>query len=273
MLGFDAQIRGPSLRQDFVAAIATLGAVAAGVALFEAALFPGLLIGAAAALAPRFLPDHRPKLRQGLRPPFDSTARRPISPAARQPVGKTPLAASAGFAVKPALAKTLTFRIVATTIEFTAHYVVIGELGAAAGLSAFGLVFGPVFYFVHEAAWDYLDPPVGRKAGLPGGAIALPAYPPLRPDTNAPAAGWNGIIVRRPLAKTLTFHTIATTVDFTAHLVVVGDLATATALSAFNFVAGPFVYLGHEMIWDHFGSSNARAAAPPAPTILSPAPG
>ena len=37
--------------------------------------------------------------------------------------------------------------------------------------------------------------------------------------------------------------------DFTANYVVVGDLATAVGLSAFAFVVGPFVYLGHEKLW------------------------
>jgi hypothetical protein len=35
--------------------------------------------------------------------------------------------------------------------------------------------------------------------------------------------------------------------DFTTNYVVVGDLATAATLSAFGFVVGPFIYLGHEM--------------------------
>jgi hypothetical protein len=33
----------------------------------------------------------------------------------------------------------------------------------------------------------------------------------------------------------------------------VGDVATAEGLSAFGFVLGPFVYLGHEKAWDYFG--------------------
>ena len=40
--------------------------------------------------------------------------------------------------------------------------------------------------------------------------------------------------------------------DFTTIYVVVGDLATAAGLSAFGFVVGPFVYIGHEKAWDYF---------------------
>ena len=42
--------------------------------------------------------------------------------------------------------------------------------------------------------------------------------------------------------------------DFTINFVVVGDVATAVGLSAFGFVLGPFVYLGHEKAWDYLSS-------------------
>src|SRR5262249_36209604 len=84
-----------------------------------------------------------------------------------------PAAAPAGFGIKQAIAKTITFRIIVTTLDFTTNYVVIGELATAAGLSTFNLVAGPVFYFVPRAAWDLFRsprsrrPPPGRK-GVPG---------------------------------------------------------------------------------------------------------
>ena len=55
----------------------TLGlAAVAGVALIEAALIPGLVIGGAAVLAPAYLP----KLRRSLKPAFDAmTGQRPLS--------------------------------------------------------------------------------------------------------------------------------------------------------------------------------------------------
>jgi uncharacterized membrane protein len=62
----------------------------------------------------------------------------------------------------------------------------------------------------------------------------------------------------RALAKTITFRTLATAMDFTATFVVVGDVATAATLSAFGFVLGPFVYFGHEKAWDCCGSRRAR---------------
>jgi Protein of unknown function (DUF5132) len=56
---------------DFVAEVATIGVVAAGVAIVEVALLPGVVIGVAAALAPRFLP----KMSTRLKPLFNSTVR------------------------------------------------------------------------------------------------------------------------------------------------------------------------------------------------------
>ena len=56
---------------DFVAEVATIGVVAVGVAVVEAALLPGVIIGVAAALAPKFLP----KMNARLKPLFNSTVR------------------------------------------------------------------------------------------------------------------------------------------------------------------------------------------------------
>jgi uncharacterized membrane protein len=81
----------------------------------------------------------------------------------------------------------------------------------------------------------------------------------LRPDVKAPLAGREGITINRALAKTITFRTIATMTDFTTNYVVVGDLATSATLSAFGFVVGPFIYLGHEMAWDYYGSPRKGA--------------
>src|SRR5271154_5374742 len=78
--------------QDFVTAAATIGVVAAGVALFEVALIPGMVIGGAAVLAPKYLP----KLRRRMQPLFNAAVRRRIDPAAPppgRPEVKAPMAA------------------------------------------------------------------------------------------------------------------------------------------------------------------------------------
>ncbi len=58
-------------RDTALATAATVGVVAVGVIIFEAALLPGLILGAAAALAPEYLP----KIGSALNPLFRSTAR------------------------------------------------------------------------------------------------------------------------------------------------------------------------------------------------------
>jgi uncharacterized membrane protein len=216
--------------------------VLAGIALFEVALIPGIAIGGAAVLAPKVLP----MLRRRLQP--NSMVRRRTEPALplSGPVDVERVrTAPDGLKIKQVVAKTITFRVIVTTLDFTTNYVVIGELATAAGLSAFALVVGPLFYLVHEGAWNYWGPS--------GPAVELPSfqYP----------SGRGAFTLSRALAKTITFRTIATAMDFTANYLTVGDLATATGLSAFGFVVGPFVYLGHEIAWD----SATRPV--PAPTL------
>jgi uncharacterized membrane protein len=77
----------------------------------------------------------------------------------------------------------------------------------------------------------------------------------------------------RALAKTVTFRTIATVIDFTTLYVVTQDMATAVGLSAFAFVVGPFVYIGHEKLWDYYGGGSAKNTSDdPEPVKLLPAP-
>ena len=236
--------------------------VLAGIALLEVALIPGLAIGGAAVLVPNYLQKRRRRPRPGLKTVSRQTE--PAIPASNRPDVQGALAAPAGLRIKQAIAKTVTFRVIVTTLDFTTNYVVIGELATAAGLSGFALVAGPLFYLAHETAWNYFRPSEA--------AVELPGLLPHRPDPEASLAGQGAITISRALAKTITFRTIATAMDFTANYVVVGELATALGLSAFGFVVGPFVYLGHEMAWDYYGSPRERPLDLPRPTKLLPAP-
>ncbi len=72
---------------DFVTVAATIGVIAAGVALFEVALIPGMAIGAAAVLAPKYVPKLRRRLRPSSklnRPPADRTRACRTGPTGRQ---------------------------------------------------------------------------------------------------------------------------------------------------------------------------------------------
>jgi uncharacterized membrane protein len=248
--------------QDLVATAATIGAVAAGVALFEVALIPGLVIGGAAVLAPRYLPG----LGKRLRPQINAHARPLAEPAARTPdrsQAEGLLALPAGLQIGRAVAKTITFRVIVTTLDFSSNYLVIGELGTAAGLSGFALVVGPIFYFVHETAWNALGHSIERKVGPSQAAVEIPIRLSFDRRALGNASGFRAITMSRALAKTITFRTLATAMDFTATFVVVGDVATAATLSAFGFVLGPFVYFGHEKAWDYYSSRRAREKTRP----------
>ena len=219
--------------------------VLAGVALFEVALIPAIAIGGAAILAPTYLRSRRRRVE----PIADGIARPPVEPPATEPRRqeiKAQLPILQRLAVGPALAKTITFRVVVTAIDFTSNYVVIGSLATAAGLSTLALAIGPAVYFAHETAWNYF--------ATPGTDVALP----------------QGFVISRRLAKTITFRMIATVGDFTTLYLGTGDLATAALLTAFGFVVGPFVYLGHEMAWDYFTAPRQRRVEPPRTANLVP---
>jgi uncharacterized membrane protein len=245
---------------DLATTVATVGVIAAGVALLEAALVPGVLIGGAIVLAPRLVPR---KLGASFREPLSFLRRMtgaPASPPPRQSTALVVAPAPAADRSRPnwspvttAVIKTITFRVIVTTLDFTTNFVVLGELGTAAGLSAFSLVVGPVFFFVHETAWTYLGPAIKETSGLLGAAIEVPLPAWIRAIGKEPSATPGAFTISRALAKTITFRAFATTMDFTVNYVVTGDVATAALLSATGFVLGPFVYLGHEMAWDRYG--------------------
>ena len=216
-----------------------LSALAAA-ALFEAVLIPGIVIGSAALLAPKFLPRLRPAVS-----PIASRRIEPQAPLPDQLEVERPPAFPTGLAVKRTLVKTITFRTIATSLDFTTNYVVLGELATTAGLSTVALVVGPLLYFMHETAWNYYS----------GSAEASVDLPAPRPDTKADQQGFT---ISRALAKTITFRTIGTAIDFTTNYVVVADIATAAGLSAFGFVVGPFVYFSHERAWDSFSTRGER---------------
>jgi uncharacterized membrane protein len=230
-------------------------AVVAGAAVLEAALIPGLIIGGAVWLAPRILSNRRGKAdkpRANLLPIGTTQA------SSRQRSSEQPSQLMAKSQLGRTIAKTITFRLIVTTLDFTTNYIVIGELATAAGLSTFNLIAGPLFYFGHEAVWNYLGPAETHD----GVRVQLPTP---NPDETA----W--LTISPALAKTITYRTIATVVDFTTNYVVVGSVAEATILSATGFFLGPFVYYGHEKAWEYFGGDTAEKTAHTKEIALLPA--
>jgi uncharacterized membrane protein len=79
------------------------------------------------------------------------------------------------FTISRALAKTITFRVIASTMDFATNYLVVRDVGSALILSASGFILGPFVYFGHERAWEYFTRPRG-DADPP----ALPLLPAPR---------------------------------------------------------------------------------------------
>jgi uncharacterized membrane protein len=249
--------------KSLVNTAATIGVIAAGVALLDLALIPGMVIGGVAVLAPNLLP----KLGRRLRPMLRATLQPRTEPRVAGPAtapGTALMAAPNRFTVRQAIAKTITFRVIVTSLDFTVNYVVLGEFATAAGLSAFALVVGPLFYLAHETVWNHFGDANKR--------VDLTIFV-RRSDADEQPASHRAQTISRALAKTITFRTIATTMDFAVNFVVVGELATAAALSASGFILGPFVYFGHEWAWDRYGSPAETAVELEAPLALLPAPG
>ncbi len=245
---------------NFASIATAVGAVAVGAALFEAALIPGIVIGAAALLAPDMTSKALPKLGRGVLSLF----RRPVvaskpASAARQ-AAEAPLPPAAllpRLQVGQALAKTISFRIIIATLDFGWNYIVLGELVTAAGLSALNLVVGPFFYFLHEAIWNYYSARDGQA--VQEGAATIVIVPS---DDAAPVVQVGKLRVSRALAKTVVYETMGATAEFTVNLLVVGDVVTAAIITAPLVVFGPFIYYGHEKAWDWF-AARAKQTEPP----------
>jgi uncharacterized membrane protein len=233
------------------------------VAIVEAALIPGLLIGGAAMLAPRLLPRD---ILNGLGGKQRRTVPAPPAPAA--PFAKAPASAEpASFDTWRAVVKTLTYRVMVTTVDFGANYVVIGELATAAGLSSLSLVAGPIAYFAHEAAWHYCGP------------VSAQHLNPLKATVHAAVRGtaegeekgqtrFGNLKVSRALAKTATYEVVTGVSEFSVNYLFVRDLAAAAGLTAFSVVISPFVYYVHEKAWDYYDATKAGSPAAPAPKLL-----
>jgi uncharacterized membrane protein len=248
-----------------VGTVAALGAVAAGAAIVEAALIPGLLIGGAAVLAPRLLPrdmlsalgDRR---RRAAPPPVPAPSAPTAHSAEPQASGEP-----ASFDTWHAVVKTFTYRVMVTTVDFGANYFVIGELATAAGLSSLSLVAGPIAYFAHEAAWHYYGPASARHPNPLEAAVHVPILGAAEGEENG-RARFAGVKVSRAFAKTITYEVVTAVSEFSANYLFVRDLAAAAGLTAFSVVIAPFVYYVHEKAWDYYDATKARSPTAAAPS-------
>jgi uncharacterized membrane protein len=260
---YPSSVFGPGV----VGKVATLGAVVAGAAIVEAALIPGLLIGGAAVLAPRLLPRD---ILSGFRNRLPRTAPSPPVPSAStaHPAEAPASGERASFDTWRAVAKTFTYRVIVTTVDFGANYFVIGEPVTAAGLSSLSLVAGPIAYFAHEAAWHYYGPASARHPNPLEATVHVP-IPGAAEGEETGRTRLASVKVSRALAKTITYEGVTAVSEFGANYLFVRDLAAAAGLTAFSIVIAPFVYYVHEKAWDYYDAT--KAPSPAAPLKLLPA--
>jgi uncharacterized membrane protein len=243
-----------AVRPRIVGTVAALGAVAAGAAIVEAALIPGLLIGGAAVLAPRLL---RREILSGLgdglrRIALSAVPSAPPTHSAETAASTTP----ASFDTRRAVVKTFTYRVIVTTVDFGANFFVLGEPVTAVGLSSLSLVAGPIAYFAHEAAWYYYGPESARHSN------------PLRATVHVSIPGAQGedkgrthfasVDVSRAFAKTVTYEGVTAVSEFVVNYLFVRNLAAAAGLTAFSIVIAPLVYYMHEKAWDYYDATKVR---------------
>ncbi len=235
------------------AAAAAIGAVGAGVAIVEAAALV-LVVGGAAAVAPRVWRGLRARKK-----PAGAPLPQPTPPGAAE----TQFISLPGFQIKQALAKTITYRVIITACDLGWNYAILGDPAAAAGLSAISLAAGPFSYFIHETGWNRFGPRIVKN-----GVVSIP-LPAFGQKCGAPQEQKHAVAVDRSIAKTITFRTIGTVMEFSTNYAVVRDVTTAAWLSAFGFVLGPFIYLGHEKAWELADPPKAKSA--PRLTLAAPA--
>ena len=90
-------------------------------------------------------------------PDDDAVDLAPVTAGAREANGAQ--GGLSSFTISRALAKTITFRVIASTMDFATNYFVVRDVGSALILSASGFILGPFVYFGHEKAWDYFRTP------------------------------------------------------------------------------------------------------------------
>jgi uncharacterized membrane protein len=245
--------------------VALLGAVAAGAAVVEAALIPGILIGGAAVLAPRLL---RRDTLSGLGDRLRRAVPLPVPPASTADAAQALASGeAASFDTWHAVVKTLTYRVAVTTIDFGANYFVIGSFATAAGLSSLSLVAGPIAYFAHEMAWHYFGPVSSRNSNPLEATVRVP-IPGLGAGDQDGGASFAGIKVSRALAKTGTYEAVTGVSEFAVNYFFIGNVAAAAGLTAFSIVIAPIVYYVHEKVWDYYDATKGQPSAAPGRKLL-----
>jgi len=192
-----------------------------------------MVIGGAAVLVPGTLPMLRRRL--GTTVQFSP----PRAPDATMRRSRHRGASQTGFRVKQAVVKTITYRLIVTTLDFTT------KLRGDAGNSPRQRVCPPsrcrrpAVLFCSRNGLELFGSPSSREGGRWGTNIDLSILCFPKSDPEAPLASQGRFTINRAVAKTIhVSEPSPRRWTFAANYVVIGELATAVALTAVGFVFG-----------------------------------
>jgi uncharacterized membrane protein len=219
--------------------ITTVGIVVIGGVFIEAAIIPGMLLGCSAFLAPKAL---KTLLRTS--GPANKRYKKIVTTSAKAIAAPEFIA----HIIKPSrsITKAFTFRVVSTSLDFGWNYAILGDIGVAAGLSSVSLVVAPIFYLVHETAWN-----IHRAQNLMSERVDH--HISLTPSSVRSMRGPRLITasINSKVYKTITYRIFATLSEFGTNYVFARNVPQALSLTAFSAIIGPFIYYGHEIMWEY----------------------
>lgn len=227
--------------------VTTMGLVVIGGVFVEAALIPGILLGCSAFIAPKvlraILRSKKSKIQEFHDPVISNT----------KPV-RSPLFAEHIIMPTRSIAKMCTFRATSTGLDFAWNYAILGDVGVAAGLSSVSLVVAPLFYLIHETVWNIYSVQysgsrriIHDKSQFGGSLLSTNQFRITTSSDNS------------KILKTITYRLFATVSEFGTNYVFARNLPQALSLTAFSATMGPFIYYGHEIIWEKLDTMAGRA--------------
>lgn len=163
------------------------------------------------------------------------------APAQEPPSPPTPAESAAWQPWQLALAKTVTYRVMASGDVLVGAYLLTGDELEALGLVAAVALEKSLLYYFHEMAWTTWNP---------------------LPDDWSP--------VDRSLVKAATYRAISMTNVFGLSYLATESVEISAAFLGISAIYSTGVYFLHEMLWQHYGPvlPAERPPARPAPKGL-----
>ncbi|CAK0760715.1 hypothetical protein CCP3SC1AL1_2840001 [Gammaproteobacteria bacterium] len=131
---------------------------------------------------------------------------------------------------KLTLAKTITYRAVASIDDISAIYYMTGSWMTTASIVSQIMLSKSLVYAAHESAWNHFSPHDSHQT--------------LSEN------------VQYPLMKSMTYRIVSATNTFLMAMFFTGSAQLSSALMGIDAVYGTSIYFLHEMLWEEFGPNN-----------------